>query len=255
LSDKVFAYLKQEEPSRLTITLDGPPEAHNQSRPLKNGGETFGVILNNIKRAVSAGLKVAIRVNVSSRNVRTIHELFDILDNSGLKNQVTVDLQGVVSSDAHPYEQYCLTGYELTHSILSIYRTAANKGWIVMPELDNMRILGFCLGEYPNRIITDLNGGIHRCTQMADSDLIGNISETGLIKLKKDKNDYWVQKDPLKFDECRKCAFLPLCMGGCNMQRLDGNPYCLGWKHDVPTFLEVLMLNQRNLVPNDSTTD
>lgn len=249
LIDSTIDYLQQEKPSRLTITLDGPPNVHDLSRPLKKGGKTFWVILGNIRKAVAAGLTVAIRVNISSRNVDRIPELFNILEAHGLKNVVSVNLQAVVSSEANPYEEYCLSGYTLAHSIMSIYRTEAKKGWVVLPSTENMQVLGFCIGEYPNRIITDLGCNIHKCTQMAESDSVGKILDSGQIELDEVKDALWTSKDPLSFRECRTCAFLPLCMGGCNLRRIqnDDDQYCLGWKRDIPTFLEVLLLNQKNL--------
>lgn len=253
LTDDVIDYLQQEKPSRLTITLDGPPDVHDLSRPLKKGGKTFWVILGNVKKAVAVGLTVAIRVNISSKNVDRIPELFDILEAHGLKNVVSVNLQAVVSSEANPYEEYCLNGYTLAHSIMSIYRTEAKKGWVVLPSTGNMQVLGFCVGEYPNRIITGLDCNIHKCTQMAESDSVGKILDNGQIELDETKDARWTGKDPLCFGECRTCAFLPLCMGGCNLRRIqkDGDQYCLGWKRDIPTFLEVLLLNQENLSSTD----
>ena len=86
----------------------------------------------------------------------------------------------------------------------------------MLPSTDNMQVLGFCIGEYPNRIITDLDCNIHKCTQMAESDSVGKILDGGQIELNKAKDTRWTGKDPLCFVECRTCAFLPLCMGGCN---------------------------------------
>ena len=112
-----------------------------------------------------------------------------------------------------------------------------------------MKALGFCVGEYPNRFITDLDGNLYRCGQMFETGSVGALDKDGLIQLDPTKNDPWVKKDPLGFSECRECPVLPICMGGCNMKRYGegGLDYCLDWKHDVPGFLEVLMLNEENI--------
>lgn len=248
LSDKVIDYLLQEKPSQITITLDGPPEVHNLSRPLKKGKETFNVIFENIKKEVSTGLNVSIRVNVTSKNVGRIPELFDILENNNLKNKVKVDLQAVVSSEAHPYEEFCLEGYELAHSVMSIYLEEAKKGWIVFPPAEEMRVLGFCIGEFPSRYITDLEGNIYKCPQMGENFSVGKVQGNGEIKMDGEANTLWVDKNPLIYGECRSCSFLPLCMGGCNMKRIqNGKDYCSSIKHDIATFLELLILNEENL--------
>lgn len=249
LTNEVIAYLINTPLSVLTITLDGPPDIHDVCRPLRNGGQTFWTILGNIKNAVSAGLKVSIRVNVTTQNADRIPELYLILEKHGLKNKVEVNLQAVVSSPANPCELYCLSGDDFAHKVMNIYKKAAEDGWIVLPPTERMKALGFCVGEYPNRFITDLNGNLYRCGQMFETGSVGALGKDGSICLDSDKNDVWVKKDPLVFPECRECSVLPICMGGCNMRRYSqpSSDYCLDWKHDISSFLEVLVLNENNI--------
>ncbi len=249
LSEEVVTYLATTPLSVLTITLDGPPDIHDACRPLKGGGPTFWTILKNIKNAVASGLKVSIRVNTTTRNVDQIPELYTLLAEHGLKNKIEVNVQAVVSSPANPCESHCLSGYDFAHRALAIYKRAAKDGWVVLPPTEKMRALGFCVGEYPNRFITDLNGNLYRCGQMFETGSVGRLGSDGTIHLDTVPNDLWVKKDPLQFSECRDCPMLPICMGGCNMKRYHkpGCDYCLDWKHDLPEFLEVLVLNEENI--------
>ena len=249
LSQEIIEYLKTTPLSLLTITLDGPSETHDICRPLKSGAPTFWTIFRNIKEAVTAGIKIALRVNVTTCNMNQIHTLYDILESHGLKNKVEVNLQPVVSSSANPCQEYCLSGADLAQGVMNIYKQAAKNGWVVLPPTEKLRALGFCVGEYPNRFITDLQGNLYRCGQMFESDTVGKIADNGLIELDPQKNDRWVKKNPLEFPECHECALLPICMGGCNMKRFLGNgtDYCLDWRHDLRGFLEVLVLNEENI--------
>lgn len=249
LTEDVISYLASTPLSVLTITLDGPPATHDEARPLQNGEPTFWVILGNIQNAVTAGLKVTIRVNVTTKNVDLVPELYHILEGRGLKNKVEVNLQAVVSSPSNPCEDLCFSGYDFAHKAMAIYRKAAQEGWIVLPPTEKMKALGFCVGEYPNRLMTDLNGNFYRCPQMFEMSSVGYLGNDGSINLDPKKNDLWVKKDPLHFPECCDCAVLPICMGGCNMKRYGSqvSDYCLDWKHDIPGFLEVLLLNEENI--------
>ena len=249
LNQKIIEYLRTTPLSLLTVTLDGPPKTHDACRPFKDDHPTFWIIFRNIEKAVVAGIKVSLRVNVTTRNMGEIHVLYNILENHDLKNKVEVNLQPVVSSPANPCQEYCLSGYELANRVMSIYKEAAKNGWIVLPPTEKMRALGFCVGEYPNRFIIDLRGNLYRCGQMLESDTVGKIVDNGFIKLEPKKNNLWVKKNPLEFADCRECALLPICMGGCNMKRFlgGGTGYCLNWKHDLPGFLEVLVLNEENI--------
>ena len=249
LTKDVISYLTQTPLSVITVTLDGPPSTHDVARPLRGGGQTFWVIMENIQNAVAAGLKVDVRVNVTTKNVDKILELYDILEERGLKNRVGVNLQAVVSSPANPCDELCFTGYDFAHKAMEIYKKAAQKGWIVLPPTEKMKALGFCVGEYPNRLMTDLHGNFYRCPQMFETSSVGTLGKDGTVHLDQVKNDLWVKKDPLHFAECWDCAVLPICMGGCNMKRHEGrgSDYCLDWKHNIPGFLEVLILNEENI--------
>jgi uncharacterized protein len=37
---------------RFQVTVDGPPESHNKRRVLRNGGETFDRIIDNIRYVI-----------------------------------------------------------------------------------------------------------------------------------------------------------------------------------------------------------
>lgn len=249
LTKETIAYLTNTPLSVLTITLDGPPDTHDASRPLRGGGQTFWTIFGNIKNAVAAGLKVSIRVNITTRNMNRVFELYHILEEHGLKNKVEVNLQVVVSSSTNPCEASCLSTKNFARKVMSIYKKAAENGWIVLPPTEKMKALGFCVGEYPNRFITDLYGNLYRCGQMFETDSVGTLENDGSLKIDSTKNNIWVKKDPLQFPECRECSVLPICMGGCNMKRYSKqvSDYCLDWKHDLPGFLEVLILNEKNI--------
>ncbi len=214
LNREAIDYLRTTPLSLLTVTLDGPPETHDICRPLKGGHPTFWTIFHNVEYAVSVGVKVSLRVNVTTNNVDEIHALYDILENHGLKNRAEVNLQPVVSSPANPCQEYCLSGYELAKQVMAIYKKAAQNGWVVLPPTEKMRALGFCVGEYPNRFVIDLRGNLYRCGQMLETDAVGKITENGSIKLDSQRDKRWVKKNPLEFPRCRECAFLPICMGG-----------------------------------------
>lgn len=248
LNDEVIKYLAATPLSLLTITLDGPPDIQDRFRPLKKGGQTFWTVFNNIRNAVESGLKVSIRVNVTNQNSSRILELYKLLEQHGLKNKVEVNLQAVVSSPANPCESICLSGRDFAGVALGIYKQAAKDGWIVLPPTEKMKALGFCVSEYPNRLITDLRGNLYRCGQMFETGSVGSLGEDGSIILDAAKNEMWVDKNPLQFAECRDCAVLPICMGGCNMKRfVTGTDYCLNWKHNMSGLLEVIVLNEENI--------
>jgi uncharacterized protein len=57
------------------------------------------------------------------------------------------------------------------------------------------------------------------------------------------EDDPWTEYSPLKYDECRGCKVLPLCMGGCAHGRvsgLNGKPPCEPVKFEIGPLLSFM---------------
>lgn len=250
LSREVIDYLQGSPLSYLQITLDGPPQTHNESRILKNGDPTFDVILQNIKNAVAHDIDIMVRVNITDGNVDQITELYEIMEREGLKNRLFLRLKPVVSSPANPCHECCLTEASLGFKMTDIYRQAAEAGWVIFPYVDYLQCMGFCIAEYPRHFIIDPQGNLYKCGELFDEkERVGFLGEQGEININNQPEfDRWVKKNPLSFPECRECPVLPICMGGCNLKRFRYRADCCEeLKHDVGGFLEILALNQGNL--------
>lgn len=252
LTPLVIEYLKTVPLSHLQITLDGPAETHNISRPLKNGNPTFDVILKNIKAAVDQGIEVIIRVNITKININLISKLYEAIEEQGLKNKVQIMLRSVVSSSANPCMEHCLSESVSAGQTADIYKKAARNDWIIFPNVDDMQCMGFCHAEYPCRFIIDTQGNLYKCGELFTSEeAIGKIYNGGELILDQNKSERFVDKNPLDFPECKNCNILPICMGGCNMKRFwKGTNYCDEFKYALPKFLEVLVLNQNSINQN-----
>ncbi|MEA1936590.1 MAG: radical SAM protein [Patescibacteria group bacterium] len=246
LTPSVIEYLKTVPLSHLQITLDGPAETHNISRPLKNGNPTFDIILKNIKTAVDQGIEVMVRVNITKINIDLIPKLYQAIEDQGLKNKVQIMLRPVVSSSANPCMEYCLSENVLAGKVADIYKQMAKKGWVIFPDVDNMQCMGFCHAEFPSRFIINTQGNLYKCGELfTPEEAVGKINDKGELVLDQKKSRQFVDKNPLDFPECKNCNILPICMGGCSMKRFWGGTNCCDeFKYALSKFLEVLVLNQ-----------
>lgn len=248
LEGDVLQYICESRFSHAVVTLDGPPDQHDKLRPLRNGGGTFRKILRNVQTAVEAGLHVILRINLTSANVDRVIEAYDVLDDAGLKNQVEVSLQQVVSSDVNPCDDLCLSTEDFARVAMETYKRAAEKGWIVFPHIDSIRSLGYCIADYPGRLIIGMDGRLYKCGELSmTGEYIGRL-DAGILKIDDKKHSRWVGKSPLGYKECRECQIAPICMGGCNLKRFHKQgSCCVDLKYVLPEFLEVLVINQSNL--------
>ncbi|MCX6810296.1 MAG: radical SAM protein [Candidatus Berkelbacteria bacterium] len=249
LDKEMIDYLSKFKVGHLQITLDGPPETHNLSRKLTSGGKTFATILANICRARGAGLPVSIRVNVWRPNASKVADLYGILEANGLKNQVAVLAKPVLSSDANPCALLCLEPAEASSVIMQTYMDAANDGWIVLPYADALQGHEFCIVDSVGQFIIDPSGSLYKCGENFDaSEKVGALTKSGNLLLDEPKWRSWISKDPFANDECVRCQFLPICMGGCSMKRKwkPTESPCVELKHVKDDFLRVLRRSEEN---------
>ncbi len=249
LDDDILKYLKSFQMSHLQITLDAPRENHNRTRILKNGSPTFNAILQNIKKAVGYGIHVLVRVNVTNRNLKESYTIYNALERTGLKNKVEVSIRPVISSESNSCEGSCPEAVRFGKKMLSHYYEAAKNGWIVLPFVDNLQSMGYCIADYPTHAIIDPRGNIYKCGEsFSDKENMGKISRDGYLRWDKRKFDAFIERDPLIFPECRICKILPICMGGCHMLRFWKNRIsCNEFRHDLGLFVKILYYNQINL--------
>lgn len=247
---EVVKYLSGFNVTHLQITLDGPPETHDFSRPFANGNGTFATILANIRRAVEAGVPVIVRVNVWKLNIGQVSKLYDILEENGLRNKVNVIIKPVLSSKANPCQASCLPVNEVAQLSLGIYRDAATKGWVVLPELSHLQGHEFCIVDSVGQFIIDPGGRLYKCGECFEkSESVGCLGQNGELRLDELSWTRWIGKDPLSFSECRACKLLPICMGGCSMKRFwrqEESP-CIEFKYCLDGLLKTMVASEANI--------
>jgi len=249
MNSEVLEYLNAYKISHLQITLDAPIAHHDKSRILNNGEPTFKKILANIQIAVKQGIHVLVRVNAIKENKDSSFEIYEILENAGLKNKVEVSIRPVVSSSANPCSDNCLTNIDFGKKMMSHYYEAAKKGWIILPFVDNLQSMGYCVADYPTHAIIDPMANVYKCGEaFSDTENTGKINDKGEIIWDKKRFEAFVNRDPLNQKECVSCEILPICMGGCHMLRFwKQKKSCNEFKHDLELFVKILRLNQENL--------
>ena len=71
---------------------------------------------------------------------------------------------------------------------------------------------------------------------------MGNIAEP--INYQHPNFTHLFDFSPFKYEDCKDCNILPICMGGCPARRADrelpGVWQCETWKHNLPPMLEII---------------
>jgi uncharacterized protein len=206
------------------ITLDGPAEIHNSSRPFKSGAGSFDTIIRNIKATCDL-VKIGIGGNFTKDN----YEMFALLLDYMAAEGITPDKVSLVKFDAVanlPKSE--ASPLEYTQGCISI-----NEPWLIEAEAflrEEILKRGYktskpapmvCMVETTDSYVVNYDGVIYKCPgfigkkEFAAGDLetgVGDYAEA--LKL-------GIYKNP----DCAACVYLPLCFGGCRYMTYvrDGN--------------------------------
>lgn len=199
--------------STVKVTLDGPPEIHNENRPFKNGAESFDVIIKNIKECHDL-TKIQIGGNYDESNYKQFVFLIDHLEEVGLTPEkvMSVKFDPVMKpqngNSISNYKKGCMSVNEpwLIEADVFLRKEILMRGYVTPPLLP-----GRCMVEIDDSFVINMDGTIYKCPTFLGktSYLIGTL-ENGLVDYTSlYKRNMWRNED------CVECEYLPLCFGGC----------------------------------------
>lgn len=199
------------------LTIDGPPDIHNNQRPFVSGKGSFDVIMKNL-REVHDLVPVDLGGNFTRDNYRRFPELLDMLLDQGINPAMMKEVSfspimpkadGSVSGD---FGSACACTGEpwAIEANLFLRREVLRRGFPVSKLKPSA-----CMIEFANDLVVGYDGGLYKCPVfMGQEELkIGTLADGINDYRESHKLDIW------KNDECLDCAYLPLCFGGCRFFR------------------------------------
>lgn len=260
LSPRIAEKLSEWNVQFLQITIDGPPEIHDNRRPLKNGNGTFEQIIRNIDYTLrnTQKLHIAIRVNIDKRNQDTFIEIYNFLRKKFMpymkKNRLNVYPGFVEPSSGCPSINNCVFSRENKQAFL--FETFAKSGMVAFPFYPT-HIESECAVRNVNTFVIGPNGELYKCWNDVGREdrVIANINKKG-IRNDQLHFDYLAGADPLDHPDCLECFLLPVCSGGCPYQRLmaksldDLKKCCILQKDNLQGFLEKHYSFKKSLLNN-----
>lgn len=248
LDQQTCAELRDRRVGMAQVTLDGPPDIHDQMRPTAGGRGTFWGIVKNLHHAVDY-LDVVIRVNIGGQNVDRVEELLQILANEGFGGKLTVypgQLIGVDDGVAAPsatYRHHCFTSPEFSRAQLAFDALTERYGFS-SPSLPKPAGTP-CTAVRANELVVGSKGELYKCFESVGNrlEVIGDIHQYREANGRLEK---WLKYDPFADAECRECIALPVCMGGCAHHALDPKLYAnrcdtfrYTWQEQVGRYIDM----------------
>ena len=206
------------------ITIDGPPQLHNKTRPFKSGAASFDTIIGNIKETADL-LKISIGGNFQKGNYDKFPHLFEYLENEGLAPDRIYQLKfnpvmnrPEVESGPADYVDGFMSVNEpwVIEAGTSLREKVLEKGYNV-PKITPSP----CQVEIKDAYVVNFDGVIYKCPVFIGKKgyEIGTLRD-GI----RDYSDTY-KLGNWKNEECIECEYLPICFGGCRYMTYvrDGN--------------------------------
>lgn len=230
LNNDIIMAIKDTNIKTLQITVDGTKETHNNTRPLKDGSQTFDVIINNIKNVLELtdDVKIILRFNVNKITELKIDEFLQFLKDNNLKSKrILLRFEETHESGTNYTNQkiYYKDREEFSKKLLNINSKVINFG----QRMGRHGVRGvYCAFDRIGSYIINTNLELENCT-FSDK-VVGVLDKNGLVSY--NENFYKrILREPFEDEECVKCKILPMCMGGCTCLHAEGHIKCLHDKY------------------------
>lgn len=215
--------LREKKVLSAQITIDGPPDVHDRSRPYVGGGSTFERVVANVRTA-SEILDVAVRVNIDRSNVTRLEELFEILVERDLVGRISIYPAQITASDHAPAPGFgyrgAFTREEFAAVQIEFEELAMRFGFGASITPLPKPTPSPCTAVRENEVLIGSNGELWKCwEEVGDTaSAFGSVlTESGSWG----RPSKWLDYDPFTDPDCSTCIALPGCMGGCAVHALS----------------------------------
>ncbi|MBU7000970.1 MAG: SPASM domain-containing protein [Theionarchaea archaeon] len=209
------------------LTVDGPQEAHDSARVYKDGSGTYNHIMDALGRTTAREIHTVLRINV--KNDQDLKEVLSDLTNRGFRGNKNVQFYYAQTSDFGLCELFgnnklCFEDENRALDMLPQLRTTIEElGWspqLEMPDVIQKQKFVSCNNEKKARYVIDPSGDLYLCFFRAGQKeyRAGSLKDPGYFGPL-----YYgmLTREPLQFEECASCVYLPLCGGGCAMRAYE----------------------------------
>lgn len=217
--------------SHIQISLDGPAPIHNRRRCFKNGTPSFDTILSNIDHFIhTTSIPLHIQVAIDKTNASAYHEMLRLFNQNypGLVDKrIRIGCNFVQDRTTFDKRGVCFTNDDIFDKQVESLKNGEKND--LTPSLPDLSLP--CMYRCKNSFAIDPAGDIYKCLEyLGDPQFkVGNLLE-GKISYKKVAQATFAES-PFEDDACLNCPVLPICGGGCPIDRIKhqndlNNNYC-----------------------------
>jgi len=200
------------------ITMDGPPEIHNERRLLKGPGNSFDRVFENLCNLARTEPRanIKLRINFDPDTLPSVPVLLRMIPEE-LRGRIHVVLERIFGQGTLFINK---TMQNVALETEECYEVARSLGFAVTTTPLDPSKLTYCYADRVSQFLFNHDGDVFKCTvgKFTPQERLGVLDEAGHVVW--DGSGYvdWMAI-PAIDDKCRSCTFLPMCMGGCRKTR------------------------------------
>lgn len=219
--------VKQLHVNNIEITLDGIGEYHDNRRFLKEGGESFSYIFQNILDICNKidfydyRCNISIRCNVDRSNVDGVSPLIELLAEHKLQRKIAYFYPiGIYSWGGNNAHNQSISKEEFAELEIDWQLQMIKHGFGV--SLLPRRVNKVCLAVSPTSEMYDAYGNIFNCTEVSYTSfyegteyVLGNLKFPDTPVKPHRPLSTWNDEILNNKFPCSECKMLPVCGGAC----------------------------------------
>lgn len=247
LNEENIRALQRMKVSNMQITLDGLRETHNSIKFTEGCDDAFSVVIENIGLLTSLApeIHVVIRVNLTKSNAHEYHELQHFIMSRFIGKNIAIAPAFVLdrSNCGKISDPNIFSAKEYPDYILGLAKSGIDSPQVRYPD----KYFTECAIRNPQSLAFDPEGNVYKCWEHIGDEQysIGRINKKGAIENVNVTllNRQLYGADPLDDPRCRRCAYLPICQGGCPIHRIENefqqgeNDCCTYYKGHMEEFI------------------
>ena len=226
--------LHPEGIASIQITLDGPPEEHDQRRIYADGSGSFEKIAANIDLALSRGVLINIRLNIDRGNIRELPPLADEIVARGWVEfrNFSAYTAPIHASNDKTDRKTTFNSWQLDQELTRMREEHENM-WVIGRPDESIRVRArkifdqkedivpqlrpsFC-GAHDQMYIFDPFGDVYACWERTGDPQIriAHIDESGEPLFEHEIQKEWRSRSVASNPVCKRCRYALHCGGGC----------------------------------------
>ena len=221
--DLIEKATKKWHTKKFHLTIDGYDKEHNKRKNYYDKSiNAYQKLLSDMRKLIDAGIFVVCRFNLDKKNISQLDDILHDLEQFKHSDLFYIHTTTLRRPPNAPLEDYILAqDYDWAYDIIwrKMYRYGFYDG---IKHILPLRLRGNCLACVMNEVLINSDGNLFKCLQHTTdaSHKVGDCT-TGVVF----NQNYleWLDVS-IKRENCQKCAYLPMCSGGCKEYWYENSP-------------------------------